>query len=292
MSVMTRRQRLRAAVEERRALPAPGAFECLSARLVEAAGFAAVYVTGYGTSASRLGLPDLGFTGLAEMSDHARNVAACVDVPVIVDADTGYGNAINVGRTVQMFERAGVAAIHLEDQVFPKRSGTLAGNQLISTEEAAAKISAAVSARGDSGLLVIARTDAMGVTGFDDAVARARAYAAAGADLLFVEGMDAMAQVEALPSLVDKPCVFNYGTAGPLPPASLSALRDLGYGLVIFPAHALLVAAHAMQAYLAALRESDAAPPLAGRAMPLSQLAQLLASHCELEFETEGRPSS
>jgi 2,3-dimethylmalate lyase len=150
MSVQARRRRLRDAVEERRALPAPGAFECLSARLVEAAGFAAVYVTGYGTSASRLGLPDLGFTGLAEMTDHARNVAACVNVPVIVDADTGYGNAVNVARTVQMFERAGVAAIHLEDQVFPKRSGTLAGKQLIGTEEAAAKRRAAGERRGSA----------------------------------------------------------------------------------------------------------------------------------------------
>ena len=288
--VLDRRRRLKAAVDERRALPAPGAFECVSARLVEAAGFAAVYVTGYGTSASRLGLPDLGFAGLAEMTDQARNVAACVDVPVIADGDTGYGSAVNVGRTVQMFERAGVAAIHLEDQAFPKRSGTLAGKQLIGVEEAADKIRAAVAARGDSGLLIIARTVAMVVSGFDDAVARARAYAAAGADMLFVEGLDAMAQVEALPGLVDRPCVFNYGAAGPLPPASLAALRNLGYGLVIFPAHALLVAAHAIETYLAALRESDVAPALAGRAMPLPQLAALLASHRELELE--GRPSS
>lgn len=290
MSVVERRRTLKAAVEARSALPAPGAFDCISARLVEAAGFSAVYVTGYGTSASRLGLPDLGFAGLAEMSDQARNVAGCVDVPVIIDADTGYGNAVNVGRTVQMFERAGVAAIHLEDQVFPKRSGTLAGKQLIAVAEAAGKIRAAVAARGSSGLLVIARTDAMGVTGFDDAVARARAYAAAGADLLFVEGLETMEQVAKLPGLVERPCLFNYGTAGPLPPVSLAALRDLGYGLVIFPGHALLVAAHAMQTYFAALRESDVAPDLAGRAMPLSQLARLLASHRELELE--GRPSS
>jgi 2,3-dimethylmalate lyase len=289
-AVLDRRRRLKAAVDERRALPAPGAFECVSARLVEAAGFAAVYVTGYGTSASRLGLPDLGFTGLAEVTDQARNIAGCVDVPVIIDADTGYGNAVNVGRTVQMFERSGVAAIHLEDQVFPKRSGTLTGKQLVGVEDAADKIRAAVAARADSGLLIIARTDAMGVTGFDDAVARARTYAAAGADLLFVEGLDSMAQVEALPTLVDRPCVFNYGAAGPLPPASLAALRNLGYGLVIFPAHALLVAAHAIETYLAALRESDVAPALSGRAMPLPQLAQLLASHRELELG--GNPSS
>ncbi len=289
-AVLDRRRRLKAAVDERRALPAPGAFECVSARLVEAAGFAAVYVTGYGTSASRLGLPDLGFTGLAEVTDQARNIAGCVDVPVIIDADTGYGNAVNVGRTVQMFERSGVAAIHLEDQVFPKRSGTLTGKQLVGVEDAADKIRAAVAARADSGLLIIARTDAMGVTGFDDAVARARTYAAAGADLLFVEGLDSMAQVEALPTLVDRPCVFNYGAAGPLPPASLAALRNRGYGLVIFPAHALLVAAHAIETYLAALRESDVAPALSGRAMPLPQLAQLLASHRELELG--GKPSS
>jgi 2-methylisocitrate lyase-like PEP mutase family enzyme len=125
----------------------------------------------------------------------------------------------------------------------------------------------------------------MGVTGFDDAVARARAYATAGADLLFVEGLDTMTQVEALPRLGEWPCVFNYGAAGPLPPASLGALRALGYGLVIFPAQALLVAAHAIETYLAALRAEDVAPTLAGCAMPLAQFARLLASHRELAFE-------
>ncbi|MEK7363236.1 MAG: isocitrate lyase/PEP mutase family protein, partial [candidate division NC10 bacterium] len=169
---MTARRRLHELVERRQGLVVPGAYDCVSARLVERAGFQAVYMTGYGTSASRLGLPDLGFAGLAEMADHARNMASAVSIPLIADADTGYGNALNVRRTVRMYETAGVAALHLEDQMLPKRCGHLAGKQVVPLEEFAQKIRAAVEARTDPDLLVIARTDAIAVTGFDDALRR------------------------------------------------------------------------------------------------------------------------
>ena len=166
---MTRRQRLRALVAERRGLVVPGAYDAVSARLVEEAGFPAVYMTGFGVSAARLGLPDLGFAGLAEMVDQARNLASAVSIPLIADADTGYGNALQVRRTVQQYELAGVAALHLEDQAAPKRCGHLAGKQVVPVEEFAGRIRAAVEARTDPDLLIIARTDAIAVTGYEDA---------------------------------------------------------------------------------------------------------------------------
>src|SRR5437016_5928689 len=155
---MSRRADLRHLVEAKTGLVVPGAYDGVSARLVERAGFPAVYMTGYGTSASRLGLPDLGYAGLAEMADHARNLAAAVQIPLIADADTGYGNALSVRRTVQAYETAGVAALHIEDQVAPKRCGHLSGHQVIPGGEVAGKIRAAADARTDRDLLIIPRT--------------------------------------------------------------------------------------------------------------------------------------
>jgi len=177
---MSKRKRLHELVMARRGVVVPGAYDCVSAKLVERAGFPAVYMTGYGTSASRLGLPDLGFAGLAEMVDHARNMAAAVSIPLIADADTGYGNALNVRRAVQLYEAAGVGALHLEDQVLPKRCGHLSGKQVVPVEELVQKIRAAVEARSDPDFLIIARTDAIAVTGFDDALRRAEAERIAG----------------------------------------------------------------------------------------------------------------
>ncbi len=183
-ATVTRRQQLRALVAARRGLVVPGAYDAVSARLVEQAGFPAVYMTGFGVSAARLGLPDLGFAGLAEMVDQARNLASAVSSPLIADADTGYGNALQVRRTVQQYELAGVAALHLEDQAAPKRCGHLAGKQVVPVEEFTGRIRAAVEARTDPDLLIIARTDAVAVNGFDDAVQRAAAAGRAGADVL------------------------------------------------------------------------------------------------------------
>src|SRR5205823_15004998 len=168
-------------VEAKQGLIVPGAYDGISAKLVQQAGFPAVYMTGYGTSASRLGLPDLGFAGLAEMADHARSLVAVLDIPLIADADTGYGNALNVRRTVQVYEAAGVAALHIEDQITPKRCGHLAPRG-----EFIGKIRAAVEARTDPDLLVIARTDATSAVDFDEALRRGEAAAKAGADVLFI----------------------------------------------------------------------------------------------------------
>src|SRR3989441_699510 len=195
-SRMTRRRTLRTLVEAKQGLIVPGAYDAISAKLVQQAGFPAVYMTGYGTSASRLGLPDLGFAGLAEMVDHARNLVAVLDVPLIADADTGYGNALNVRRTVQMYEAAGVAALHIEDQVTPKRCGHLSGHQVIPRAEFTGKIRAAVEARTDPDLLVIARTDAISAVDIDEALRRGEAAAKAGADVLFIEAPRDEGEVE------------------------------------------------------------------------------------------------
>jgi 2,3-dimethylmalate lyase len=255
---VTRRQRLRALVAERRGLLVPGAYDALSARLVEQAGFPAVYMTGFGVSAARLGLPDLGFAGLAEMVDQARNLASAVSIPVIADADTGYGNALQVRRTVQQYELAGVAALHLEDQVAPKRCGHLSGKQVVPAEEFVGRIRAAVEARTDPDLLIIARTDAIAVTGFDDAVRRAEAAAGVGADVLFVEAPTTEEEITALPRRLDWPLLFNYAPSGrtPLPP--FARLRELGYAVVIVPVDLLFTATRGMQRALVELRDRDA----------------------------------
>src|SRR6187455_108569 len=175
------------AINDRQPLIAPGCYDALSARLVEQAGFDAVYMTGFGTTASLIGRPDIGLLSGAEMVDNARRIVSAVDVPVIADADTGYGNAINVVRTVQLYEQAGVAGIQLEDQVMPKKCGHMSGKALIGADEMVGKLQAAVAARTDPDLVIIARTDAVAVQGLDAAIQRARAFAEAGADLLFVE---------------------------------------------------------------------------------------------------------
>ena len=168
---------------------APGAYDCLTARLIEREGFPAVYMTGAGTAVTRLGRPDLGFATLSEMVSNAAAIAATVSIPLIADADTGYGGALNVYRSVREYERAGVAAMHIEDQVFPKRCGHLDGKQVVPCEEMVVKLRAAVEARTDEDFVLIARTDALAVTGLDDTLRRCQAYAEAGADVLFVEAV-------------------------------------------------------------------------------------------------------
>ena len=271
-----RRRALRALVERRQALVVPGAFDALSARLVEQAGFPAVYMTGFGVSASRLGLPDLGFAGLAEMVDQARNQAAAVSIPLIADADTGYGGALQVRRTVQQYEAAGVAALHIEDQVAPKRCGHLSGKQVVPVDEFTGRIRAAVDARIDADLLIIARTDAIAVTGFDDAIDRAEAAARAGADVLFVEAPTSEAEIAALPRRLDRPLLFNYAPSGrsPLPP--FSRLRALGYAVVIVPVDLLFTAARAMQRLLAELRDRDATSQDPGRVVSFQEFCDLI----------------
>ena len=234
---------------------APGAYDALTARLIEQAGFPAVYMTGFGTSASLLGRPDIGLLTMSQMVDNARRIAQAVNVPVIADADTGYGNPLNVIRTVQEYELAGVSAIHIEDQVMPKKCGHMENKQVILAAEMTEKIRAAVEARTSSDFLIIARTDARGVEGLDSALRRARAYREAGADILFVEAPqneDEVAQVaRAFPNA---PLLFNWAEGGKTPPLPLERLKELGYRIIIFPISALLTAAKAVRGVLAEIK--------------------------------------
>ncbi|MGH7343820.1 MAG: isocitrate lyase/PEP mutase family protein, partial [Candidatus Rokuibacteriota bacterium] len=243
-----RRAALRTLVAKKQGLVVPGAYDGISARLVQDAGFPAVYMTGYGTAASRLGLPDLGFAGLGEMADHARNLAAVLDVPLIADADTGYGNALNVRRTVQTYEAAGVAALHIEDQITPKRCGHLSGHQVVPRSEFVGKIRAAVEARTDPDTMIIARTDAISAIGFDEALWRGEAAAKAGADVLFIEAPRTEAQVERVARAFDTPLPYNYAPGGRSPLLPFTRLRELGFAIILLPVDTMLVAVQAMRA--------------------------------------------
>jgi 2,3-dimethylmalate lyase len=239
---------------------APGCYDALGARLVQEAGFSAAYMTGFGSAASRLGRPDVGLLSMSEMVDNARRIVDAVDIPVVADADTGYGNSINVIRTVREYEAAGVAAIHLEDQVMPKKCGHMDGKQVVPANEMAAKVAAAVAARRSPEFLIIARTDARAIEGLQAALERGRIYREAGADALFVEApqseSDIRAVVEAFP---DVPLLFNYGEGGKTPAVTHDFLRALGFSLVIFPLTLLLSATAAMRAALARLK-ADGTP--------------------------------
>jgi len=243
--------RLRALLASGQTIVAPGAFDPLAARLVEEAGFPAVYMTGFGTSAALLGRPDVGLLTMTEMADNAARIAACVDIPVIADADTGYGNPINVIRTVGAYEAAGVAGIHIEDQVAPKKCGHMDGKLVIPAAEMAAKIQAAAEARADPDFVIIARTDARAVEGFEQALARARRYLQAGADALFIEALTSEAEIaQAAGAFPGVPLLFNWAEGGKTPPIGLARLQELGYRIVIFPISTLLAATAGMRRIL------------------------------------------
>jgi 2,3-dimethylmalate lyase len=253
--------RLRTLLAATGPLVAPGAYDALSARLVEQAGFDVVYMTGFGSTASLIGRPDVGLLTGTEMVDNARRIAAAVDVPVIADADTGYGNAINVVRTVQAYEQAGVAGIHLEDQVMPKKCGHMSGKAVIPAEEMVGKIRAAGAARRDSDFVLIARTDAVAVEGVAAGIARARAYAEAGADALFVEAPTSEDDIATIGRELMglAPLVFNWAEGGRTPPISLERIAELGFSLVLFPIGTLLAATAGIRSLLATLR-ADGTP--------------------------------
>ena len=264
-SAPSARARLRALLAQGTPVTAPGAYDALSARLVEEAGFDVVYMTGFGSTASLIGRPDVGLLGVSEMADNARRIVSAVSVPVIADADTGYGNAINVVRTVQLYEQAGIAGLQLEDQVMPKKCGHMSGKALIGAGEMAGKIRAAVDARRDPDLVIIARTDAVAVEGLAAAIDRAKAFAAAGADLLFVE---APASEEDIATLAAElrgvaPLVFNWAEGGRTPPLPAERIAELGFSLVLYPIGTLLAATAGIRALLASLRR-DGVPDLAG----------------------------
>jgi len=242
---------------------APGVFDGLGARLVEEAGFPAVYMTGFGTAAALLGRPDVGLLTMSEMVENAARIAAACDLPVIADADTGYGNALNVIRSVQEYERAGVAAIHIEDQVAPKKCGHMEGKQVIPLSEMEAKIRAAVAARRSPDFVIIARTDARAVEGMDSAIQRARRYREAGADVLFVEAAESEDEISAVArALGDLPLLFNWAEGGKTPPIDYETLAALGFKIVIFPIATLLGTTAWIRSALAEIRKAGTPLPI------------------------------
>ncbi len=238
---------------------APGCYNAMGARMIEKTGFSTVYVSGYGISVNHIGRPDVGLTTLTEVTDVAGKIASSVSIPVICDADTGYGNAINTMRTVEEFIRSGVAGIHLEDQVAPKRCGHVAGKQVIPIEEAAGKIRAAAKVRdeADPDFVLIARCDARGVAGgsLEDAIQRCRAYREAGADVIFPEGLLSAAEIGQVCEAVGGWVLYN--RTGVSPNLHADELQELGVDIVINPGGAMRAAANAMWDYYSAFREED-----------------------------------
>lgn len=233
---------------------APGASDTLTARLVEAAGFPAVYMTGFGATAVRLGTPDLGLMTQTEMTTHARDMARAVTIPIIADADTGYGGPANIARTVDEYVQAGVAAIHLEDQMAPKRCGQLAGIKLVSAEENVRRLKCAIDARGRAPLLIIGRTDAMPAVGADEAIRRAKLYQDAGVDMVFVDGIKKIAEIEAVARAVDGTKVVSIVDGNETTQLTARDLQEMGFAVVLYAVSALFSAARAIRDTLEVLR--------------------------------------
>ena len=276
---MSTRKQLKQLVEARNGLIVPGAFNALSAKVIANLGFQAIYVTGAGVTNMWFGMPDQGFMGLHEIADHTARIRDAVDVPLIVDADTGFGNALNVVHTVRTLERAGADCIQLEDQVAPKRCGHFSGKEVISTEEAVSKIKAAVDARRDSNLLIMARTDAAATHGFEAAVERAQKFAEAGADILFVEAVTKPEEVRALPQRLSKPQLMNMVIGGKTPIFNADQLGELGFGIVLYANAALQGAVMGMQKALTTLRDAKEVQESSGLVTPFAERQRLVGKH-------------
>jgi len=255
VSPADRRARLAARLREKRLLSAPGVFEMVSAKIADRMGFEALYMTGYGTVASYLGLPDAGLASYADMVNRVQQFASITATPMIGDADTGYGGLLNVMHTVRGYEAAGACAIQLEDQEFPKKCGHMLGRRVIAAEAMAEKIRVAVESRSDPNFLIIARTDARTTLGLDEALRRAELYAKAGADLLFVESPESVEEMQRIGRSFDLPLVANMVEGGRTPVLSREDLQSLGYRLAIFPAAAFLAAGAAFEGIYRTIQE-------------------------------------
>lgn len=268
---LTRTQRLRRALAGERAVMAPGVVDAMYARLVAEAGFEAMYMTGAGTSVTRLGYPDVGLLTMTEMVDNATRIADASDVPLIADADNGFGGPLNVRRAIQLYERGGVAAIHLEDQVLPKRCGHLAGKQVISAEDMVAKVKAAVDARIDQEFVVIARTDCLALHGRNAAFDRAEMYREAGADVIFIEspGPDDLPHIA--PRFPGIPLLYNMATSGKTPFLSRTEIEQLGFKLIIYPNWLLLSACEAARQTLEVMKKEESIASIAPKVMTFKQ---------------------
>ena len=255
---------------------APGVHDMVSLRMADAFGFDAVYMTGFGTVASHLGLPDAGLATYTDMVGRVRQMATMARTPLIADGDTGYGGLLNVAHTVQGYEAAGAAAIQLEDQEVPKKCGHTPGRRVVPTADMVRKIEVAVASRATSDFLIIARTDARSSLGLDEALRRAEAYARAGADVLFVESPESEDEMRRIGASVDVPLLANMVDGGRTPVLARDTLEQLGYKLAIFPVTALLAATQAMQAVYGALARQGSSAALQQPLMPFTELTTLM----------------
>ncbi len=270
------RSDLRQLLSRRGIIRSLGAHDVFSALIVQEAGFETVFIGGFGTSASLLGLPDLNFLTLSEMADAVRRMAARITIPVIADGDTGHGDLHHVQRTVETFEAAGAAGILLEDQVMPKRCGHFAEKQVISTAEMVLKIKAAVAAKSDPNFVIFARTDARQMHGLDEAIDRVNRCCEAGADIAFIEAPQSMEELERIPQRVKYPLFVNMLTGGVTPILSVSELEELGYKIVVCPIESLMVCAKALRDLCAAWKNEGRVDALAGEATSFGELKRLL----------------
>jgi methylisocitrate lyase len=273
---VTRARRLRELLAGGETLLVPGAYNALVARVLETEGFPAIYTGGYAAAAAGFGLPDIGIVTGSEMVDHVSRISSAVSLPVIADADTGYGELVNVARTVREYERAGAAAVQIEDQVFPKRCGHMEGKRVIPQEEMVRKVRAALSAREDPDTVIIARTDAIAVTGLDDAVERMLAYRDAGADVIFPDAPRSIDELRAITAAVDAPLVANMSEHGKTPLLSRSELADLGYRIALYPTSTLFAAAQSAREIARSLREDGTTRDTLDRMMPFGELNELV----------------
>jgi carboxyvinyl-carboxyphosphonate phosphorylmutase len=283
---MRKTQQLRSLLQAPEFLVVPGAYDGVSAKLIEKCGFKALYMTGYGVAASSLGLPDVGYATLTEMADRAQAIASAVSLPLIADADTGFGNAMNVRRTVREYERAGVAAIQIEDQVSPKRCGHMTGRQVIPVDEMISKIKAAVDARLDPDFVIVARTDARTSMGLDNAIHRATAYRDAGADVLFVESPESEEEMrEICTRLQGAYLLSNQVEGGRTPLRNANQLQGMGYKLAIFPSGTIYSATKAIRDYLEHLASHGGSADYVDRVVPFSEFNDIigLAEYVTLE---------
>jgi 2-methylisocitrate lyase-like PEP mutase family enzyme len=267
----------------------PGAPNALTARLIEDIGFEAIYVTGAGVTNTYLGLPDLGLITLTELADHVAAIRDTVNLPLIVDADTGFGNAVSVGRAVRVLERCGANAIQIEDQIFPKRCGHFADKQVVHRDEMVQKIHAAVDARNDEDFVVIARTDARAVLGFEEAIKRASLYVDGGADMTFVEGPQSVEEIENIPRLISAPQMINMVVGGVTPLLTLDELKHMGYAIVLYANAALQAAIRGMQTVLTHLHKHGSVVHIIEEMTPFKERQRLVSKHVYDELERKYR---
>ena len=255
---------------------APGAYDCLTAKIIQQSGFPAVYMTGAGTSVARYGFPDLALASMTEMISNAADITASVKIPVIADADTGYGGLLNVGRTVRKYEQSGVAAIHIEDQEFPKRCGHLEDKRVIPAKDMIPKIKEAVQSRTDRDFLIIVRTDALAVTGWDDTMDRCNRYIDAGADVLFVEALRSSEEAQRAVESLSVPLLYNFVETGKSPLLSASELEEIGFKIVIFPASSLLLVTATIQKLMGELKEKGTTLGMMDQMVSLQECFELV----------------